>query len=96
MTGAEAKFVLLLLSHPVLSSHSSSSVQLLKKLISSKGNFFHVDKANGKVTIYVLIYEQFHHGHGFDCLCLISRGLFKNSLKENKTNKKNGFNHFYP
>lgn len=65
MHGAEAKLVLLLLSCQVLSSHVPSSVQFLKKLISPKGNFFHVDKANENVVIYGLIYEQFHHGHGF-------------------------------
>lgn len=62
MHGAEAKLVLLFLSCPVLSRHILFSVQLLKKLISPKGNFFHVDKANEEVAIYGLIYEQFRHG----------------------------------
>lgn len=35
----------------MLSSHIQSFVQLLKKLISPKGNFFHVDKANEKVKL---------------------------------------------
>lgn len=84
---------LVLLSHHVLSSLIQSSVQLLKKLINPKENFFHVDNANEKFTTYGLVYKEFHHGPGFDCLYLISKGLFKNSLRENN-NKV--FNHCYP
>lgn len=80
------RLVLLLLSHQVLSSLIQSSVQLLKKLINPKENFFHVDNANEKFTTYGLVYKEFHHGPGFDCLYIISKGLYKNSLRVN--NKK--------
>lgn len=84
MHGSEAKIGLIVIV--TSSAVKPHSVQLLKKLINPKENFFHVDNANEKFTTYGLVYKQFHHGPGFDCLYLISKGLFKNSLRE--TNKK--------